>query len=270
MSDQPSHRPLHSQPRHRLPAGDPAPAACRPRRRMPARRPTPSARLGGRWSAGAPAWRHTSSTVCCSSSAHPYVIGIILFIAGAPRSGAYDSTSSDYAPVKAANPGLIIAGGVLLLAGLVLMLGIQIWNRAFRQGRTGQSIGKKTMGLKLVDERTGQPIGAGMSFVRDLAHVLDQMALRRLPLAALGRQAADVRRQDPRHRRRRGAQGLTPAQAGESQVQPGTLRSTQNASTMTRQPIEDTQGAAQVRGWPRHSRRVHSTKATSRPRWPPP
>jgi uncharacterized RDD family membrane protein YckC len=29
------------------------------------------------------------------------------------------------------------------------------------------------MGIKLVDERTGQPIGPGMSFVRDLAHTLD-------------------------------------------------------------------------------------------------
>ena len=29
------------------------------------------------------------------------------------------------------------------------------------------------MGIKLVEERTGQPIGAGMCFVRDLAHILD-------------------------------------------------------------------------------------------------
>ena len=28
-------------------------------------------------------------------------------------------------------------------------------------GRTGQSVGKRAMGLKLVDDKTGQPIGAG-------------------------------------------------------------------------------------------------------------
>jgi uncharacterized RDD family membrane protein YckC len=104
----------------------------------------------------------------------PYVVGLILFVVGAPDSGGYDRTYADYyEPAKEGNTALMVSGGVLVLAGLVVMVGIQIWNRAFKQGRTGQSVGKKVMGIKLVDERTGQPIGAGMSFVRDLAHTLD-------------------------------------------------------------------------------------------------
>jgi uncharacterized RDD family membrane protein YckC len=103
----------------------------------------------------------------------PYIVGLILFVVGAPDSGGYDGTVSDYRPATEGNTGLMVAGGALALVGFVLMFGIQIWNRAFRQGRTGQSVGKKAMGIKLVDERTGQPIGAGMSFVRDLAHTLD-------------------------------------------------------------------------------------------------
>lgn len=106
----------------------------------------------------------------------PYVVGLILFVVGAPDSGGSDSRYSDYAPTTEGNPGLMVGGGLLVLAGLLLMLGIQIWNRAFKQGRTGQSVGKKVMGIRLVDEGTGQPIGAGMSFVRDLAHTLDGFA----------------------------------------------------------------------------------------------
>ena len=53
------------------------------------------------------------------------------------------------------------------------MLGLTIWNRWIRAGRTGQSWGKKVVGIRLVREADGQPIGAGLAFVRDLAHVVD-------------------------------------------------------------------------------------------------
>ena len=44
-----------------------------------------------------------------------------------------------------------------------------------KQGNTGQTIGKKVVGLKLVNESTGQPIGPGMSIVRQLAHIVDNI-----------------------------------------------------------------------------------------------
>lgn len=107
----------------------------------------------------------------------PYVVGIVLFVVGARDSGGYDSVYTDvYEPPTPGNTGQMLAGGVLAVVGALLMLGIQIWNRAFKQGRTGQSVGKKVVGLKLVEERTGQPMGAGMAFVRDLAHTLDGLA----------------------------------------------------------------------------------------------
>lgn len=49
------------------------------------------------------------------------------------------------------------------------------WNLCHRQGRTGQSIGKSAMKFKVVSERTGEPIGFGMSFARQLAHYVDQL-----------------------------------------------------------------------------------------------
>ena len=101
----------------------------------------------------------------------PYIVGFVLIITGSPDTSSYETPSGPSADET--NTGMIVAGVVLVVVGIVVMLGIQIWNRAFKQGRTGQSVGKKVMGIKLVDERTGQPIGAGMAFVRDLAHTLD-------------------------------------------------------------------------------------------------
>lgn len=62
---------------------------------------------------------------------------------------------------------------LLSLAGLAFT----IWNRAFRQGRTGQSLGKQLVGLRLLNEQTMAPMGAGMAFVRDLAHYVDGAAM---------------------------------------------------------------------------------------------
>src|SRR5215216_1054749 len=48
----------------------------------------------------------------------------------------------------------------------LVSLGIQIYNRWILAGRTGQSWGKRALRIRLVSEATGQPIGAGMAFVR--------------------------------------------------------------------------------------------------------
>ncbi len=57
-------------------------------------------------------------------------------------------------------------GGLVMLLGILGVLGFNIWNLFIRQGKTGQSIGKAKQGIKLVRMSDGQPIGAGMSFVR--------------------------------------------------------------------------------------------------------
>jgi uncharacterized RDD family membrane protein YckC len=45
----------------------------------------------------------------------------------------------------------------------------------FRQGTTGQTIGKQVVGIKLIREQDGQPVGPGMAFVRGIAHILDSI-----------------------------------------------------------------------------------------------
>nr|WP_090280707.1 RDD family protein [Mycolicibacterium komanii]CRL76892.1 proline-rich antigen, Pra [Mycolicibacterium komanii] len=55
----------------------------------------------------------------------------------------------------------------------ILVLAYVIWNYGYRQGTTGSSIGKSLLKFKVVGEKTGQPIGFGMSVVRQLAHIID-------------------------------------------------------------------------------------------------
>jgi uncharacterized RDD family membrane protein YckC len=62
---------------------------------------------------------------------------------------------------------------LLMLLGLVITIAFWVWNICLRQGRTGYSLGKTALGTKLISEQTGQPIGPGMSFVRQLCHILD-------------------------------------------------------------------------------------------------
>ncbi|MGO9157992.1 RDD family protein [Mycobacterium sp.] len=62
-----------------------------------------------------------------------------------------------------------VVQGLAWLVGLVYL----VWNYGYRQGTTGSSIGKSVMKFKVVSETTGQPIGFGMSVVRQLAHFVD-------------------------------------------------------------------------------------------------
>jgi uncharacterized RDD family membrane protein YckC len=63
----------------------------------------------------------------------------------------------------------------LLTAAFALELGLVAYNRWYLQGTTGQSWGKRIIGLRLVRMADGQPIGGGMAFVRDVAHTLDAL-----------------------------------------------------------------------------------------------
>jgi uncharacterized RDD family membrane protein YckC len=73
------------------------------------------------------------------------------------------------------DPGETPSAGASLVAFLLYMvsLGIWIYNRAIQMGRTGQSWGKQVLNLRLVRMADGQPMGGGMCFLRDLAHIID-------------------------------------------------------------------------------------------------
>ncbi len=86
----------------------------------------------------------------------PTIIGAIIFAATADDNG--DASG---------------IGVLFYLLGALGSFAIWLWNRSFRAGRTGQSLGKTWMKTWLLEEATGQPIGAGRAFLRDVAHILD-------------------------------------------------------------------------------------------------
>jgi uncharacterized RDD family membrane protein YckC len=58
-------------------------------------------------------------------------------------------------------------GVLFILIGSLGWIVLSIWNKVFKEGRTGQSFGKARMNISLVDANTGQPIGAGRAFLRE-------------------------------------------------------------------------------------------------------
>jgi uncharacterized RDD family membrane protein YckC len=62
--------------------------------------------------------------------------------------------------------------GIFFTIGMLYAVGMAIFQR-YKEGATGQSIGKKIVGISVLREANGTPLGFGMAFVRKLAHVLD-------------------------------------------------------------------------------------------------
>lgn len=67
------------------------------------------------------------------------------------------------------------AGTAVIVLFYLIAVGVSIYNRYIMGGATGQSWGRKALGIRLVSEQTGQAIGGGMTFVRDLAHIADSL-----------------------------------------------------------------------------------------------
>lgn len=60
------------------------------------------------------------------------------------------------------------------IAALLAEPAIALW-LAYREGTTGQSPGKRRLGIRLERADTGTPIGFGQAIVRRLVHILDAL-----------------------------------------------------------------------------------------------
>jgi uncharacterized RDD family membrane protein YckC len=90
------------------------------------------------------------------------------------RVGAY---LIDYLPIIVLELiGAVLHVVILTILFLLASLAWWIYNRCIQAGQTGQSLGKKTLHLRLISANTGEPIGAGMAFARDICHILDSLA----------------------------------------------------------------------------------------------
>ena len=102
------------------------------------------------------------------------ILGVIVLVVA---DGGSVTLENGATAATSADPVLVVVGVLLVVVGYVAMLGLWLWNRVFRMGRTGQSVGKSTQGLMLIDDVTGQPIGAGSAFLRDVVHGLANQVL---------------------------------------------------------------------------------------------
>ncbi|MFZ3467940.1 RDD family protein [Streptomyces sp. 4.24] len=64
---------------------------------------------------------------------------------------------------------------IFSLVATLYALGMGIF-QIYKEGSTGQTIGKKVVGISLRREMDGNTLGFGMAFVRKLAHFLDSFA----------------------------------------------------------------------------------------------
>jgi len=104
-------------------------------------------------------------------------IGWIIFATTQECTDLNEVFGGDYGDISGGFSGQVCEASTLgfLSVSLFGLLGLAfaVWNLGYKQGTTGSSIGKGIMKFKVVSEETGQPIGFGMSIVRQLAHAID-------------------------------------------------------------------------------------------------
>jgi uncharacterized RDD family membrane protein YckC len=105
----------------------------------------------------------------------PYmiVVGIGYGIEAATQETACVTDSSEYNLGEFCATGNSTLGVAAFSLAMLIGLAYLLWNYGYRQGTTGSSIGKSIMKFKVVSEKTVQPIGFGLSIVRQLAHFVD-------------------------------------------------------------------------------------------------
>ncbi|MEU6082249.1 RDD family protein [Streptomyces sp. NPDC047108] len=112
------------------------------------------------------------------------LVPMVLMIAGYVQiigdtlDSASDCDAGDQACIDAAAQSTAEGSGgalALILIGALLSLVASLW-LIYKEGKTGQTPGKKAMKISVLREADGQPLGFGMAFVRRLCHALDGMA----------------------------------------------------------------------------------------------
>jgi uncharacterized RDD family membrane protein YckC len=103
------------------------------------------------------------------------VIGIGAGIAFGTADNECVSNGGEYDYGVDCTSNMTAFGMIIYILAYVLVVAYGIWNWGYRQGTTGQSIGKSVMKFKVISEKTGQPIGFGLSIVRQIAHAVDSI-----------------------------------------------------------------------------------------------
>ncbi|HTQ21623.1 MAG TPA: RDD family protein [Mycobacterium sp.] len=101
------------------------------------------------------------------------VIGLVIFKLLTAQQDQCSTVISGYDQIKQCTPPSMTVPTLVLALSFLAATAYVIWNNGYRQGLTGQSLGKSVMKFKVVSEITGEPLGFGMSVLRLFAHIPD-------------------------------------------------------------------------------------------------
>lgn len=120
---------------------------------------------GGRWFGGF--WARFAATLIDTLILSPFgIVGRIVLATGPKRIRACSGDPTQLCRVPAGSTWALWA--LISIAGLAaatLYYGML-------EGRTGQTVGKRALGLKVVDTHTGAPIGVGRAIGRYFAKII--------------------------------------------------------------------------------------------------
>lgn len=97
-----------------------------------------------------------------------YVIAALVLNSSTTTTANIDGTTSSNVSTSGLTTALIL---------YVIAFAFVIWNQIIRQGRTGYSLGKQIVGIRLIKEATAQPLGGWLTLGRSLLHILDGLPL---------------------------------------------------------------------------------------------
>ena len=92
----------------------------------------------------------------------PWILVLIGSALGWPSTEVVNRDIGGYSYTVTQSTGF----GVFYYIMALLALAFYIWNKGYREGSTGKSIGKQMTGYTTVKEETGEPLGVGMGILR--------------------------------------------------------------------------------------------------------
>jgi uncharacterized RDD family membrane protein YckC len=101
--------------------------------------------------------------------------GYVLIFIGSALAQDSVLTNPDGSATVTDGANLGVGLALVAVAGLGSFI-FSLWNQVFRQGRRGASLGKQMVGILVISEDDARPIGALLTFVRSLVHILDSLS----------------------------------------------------------------------------------------------
>lgn len=104
------------------------------------------------------------------------ILGIGFAMLAGTRETACITDVSEYELGEFCATGASTLGQASVVVAALAALAYLVWNLGYRQGRTGSSIGKSILKFKVVSEKTGQPMGFGLSVLREFIYLIAYFA----------------------------------------------------------------------------------------------